>query len=305
MKLNRTTFFVYVRKAPFAGRLSTSQVQGMEAILNEWQKRRLNDIRWLAYMLATAYHETGARIRPVEENLNYTTPQRIVKVFKKYIPTIEMAKAYVGQPRKLANKVYGGRMGNHLPNDGWNMRGRGLPQLTGRENYSKFGLAKTPQKMLEMATAVRVLFDGMIDGKYTGKALRDYFNDKIGDPIGARWIVNGQDEAKLIAGYYHDFLAAIEAAIETYIDDGRKEDYIAPDVTPEDAKPDDVPVTQSKSLWAILTTFLSGSIPLPFLGNVNNGWAFGCFALIVLAFCIGAWLVATGRVTINRSKAIT
>lgn len=290
MKLNRTTFFAYVRKAPFGGRLSQSQVDGLNAILDEWGKRKLSDLRWLAYMLATAYHETGARMQPVRETFATSDAQAIKR----------LDKAYAEGKLPQVSKPYWRPDGN-----GNSFFGRGLAQITHAVNYAKFGIAKTPGDALKLSVAVRILFDGMIDGKFTNRRLSDYFNDAQDDPIGARRIVNGQDKTRLIAGYHRNFLDAIKAAISTYIDDGRETDYVAPDVKPEDAKPDDVPVTQSKSLWAILTTFLSGITALPFLGNVNNGWALGAFALILVAACIGAWLVATGRVTINRSKAIT
>lgn len=289
MNLNRTTFFAYVRKSPFGGKLSQSQVDGMTAILDEWEKRRLSDIRWLAYMLATAFHETGARMQPVRETFATSDAQAIAR----------LDKAYAAGKLPQVSKPY------WRPNAaGLAYFGRGLPQITHEANYAKFGIAKTPNDALKMPVAVRIMFDGMINAKFTKYRLSDFFNSTIDDPIGARRIVNGQDKAKLIAGYHNSFLSALNAAKETYIDDGRKEDYIAPDVKPEDAKPDDVPVAQSKSLWAILTTFLSGTTALPFLGNVNNGYALGAFALIILAACIGLWLVASGRVTINRSKAI-
>lgn len=283
MKLNRTTFFAYVRKAPFAGRLSTRQVEGMETILNEWGKRRLSDVRWLAYMLATAYHETGFRMQPVRETFATSDAQAIAR----------LDKAYANGKLPQVSKPYWRPDAN-----GRAWFGRGLAQITHEKNYAKFGLAKTPGDALKLGVAVRILFDGMIDGKFTNRRLSDYFNSLKDDPIGARLIVNGNDKARLIAGYHRNFLDAINAAVETYVDDGR-------DVKSEDAKPDDVPVTQSKSLWSILTMFLGGTTTLPFLGNVNNGYALGALALIVMAFGIGAWLVATGRVTINRSKAIT
>jgi putative chitinase len=86
-------------------------------------------------------------------------------------------------------------MGNTGANDGWRFRGRGLVQITGRDNYKKYGLGDAPEKALEDSTAVRILFDGMINGKFTGKRLADYFGDGNANPEGARAIVNGSDKA--------------------------------------------------------------------------------------------------------------
>ena len=61
--MNRTTFLAYARRAPFGGRLTQSQIDGMNAILDEWDRRqstaKVIDNRWLAHMLATVFHETG------------------------------------------------------------------------------------------------------------------------------------------------------------------------------------------------------------------------------------------------------
>ncbi|MGZ7268976.1 hypothetical protein ACXWOZ_09385, partial [Streptococcus pyogenes] len=57
---------------------------------------------------------------------------------------------------------------------GWRYRGRGLAQITGKANYAKFGLAGNPEAASGMAEAVRILFDGMTKGTFTGKKLADY-----------------------------------------------------------------------------------------------------------------------------------
>lgn len=89
--------------------------------------------------LAQCAHESG-HFRYTSENLNYSA-EALNKVFKKYFPTIESAKPYARQPLKIASKVYGGRMGNGAEGtlEGFKYRGRGLIQLTGKDNYRAFG----------------------------------------------------------------------------------------------------------------------------------------------------------------------
>lgn len=88
----------------------------------------------LACFLGQILHESG-RLRRVEENLNYTTAARIRAVWPSRFKTEGDAEACVRNPVRLANTVYGNRMGNMDPGDGWKYRGRGLIQVTGRGNY--------------------------------------------------------------------------------------------------------------------------------------------------------------------------
>lgn len=76
----------------------------------------------------------STRLSQVEEKLGYSA-KRLTEVWPRRFPTLEAAKPYAMNPEALANKVYGGRMGNRNPGDGWAYRGRGLKQLTGRDNY--------------------------------------------------------------------------------------------------------------------------------------------------------------------------
>ena len=211
MVMDHAKFFAAVRLSLFGGRLSTNQVNGMEAILVEWQTKPF-DQRWLAYMLATAFHEADGTMCAISENLNYSAAG-LCATFPKYFKTSQAA-AYARQPERIANRAYANRMGNgsETSGDGWRYRGRGLVQITGRDNYAKYGIANDPDKALDPIKAIEILFDGMINGRFTGKKLADYFSATVNDWTGARKIINGTDRASDIAGYAKKFLAALEAA---------------------------------------------------------------------------------------------
>ena len=102
-----------------------------------------------AMFLAQLAHESGS-FRFVEENLNYSV-EALQRVFKKYFPTDELALMYARQPEKIANRVYANRMGNgeESSGDGWKYRGRGLIQLTGKDNYAAFSLKANNNALLE------------------------------------------------------------------------------------------------------------------------------------------------------------
>lgn len=94
----------------------------------------------LAHFFSQIEHESN--LKPVSENLNYSV-SGLRKVFKKYFPTIEMAREYARNPEKIANKVYANRMnnGNECSGDGWRYRGRGFIQITGKYNYTQLSIA--------------------------------------------------------------------------------------------------------------------------------------------------------------------
>ena len=101
-------------------------------------KFELNTPLRLAHFLAQAGHESGG-FKAVNENLNYGA-KGLLSIFKKYFPTEEKAKLYERKPEKIANLVYGARMGNgpEASGEGYKFRGRGYIQLTGKDNYKAF-----------------------------------------------------------------------------------------------------------------------------------------------------------------------
>lgn len=101
-----------------------------------FERYYINTPERIAGFFSQCAHESG-NFKAKAENLNYSA-ESLHRVFKKYFPTIESAKNYHRNPEKIANKVYGGRMGNTEPGDGWKFRGRGYIQLTGKDNYTKF-----------------------------------------------------------------------------------------------------------------------------------------------------------------------
>ena len=106
-----------------------------EAVLDKYE---INTPLRKAHFLAQVSHESGS-FKYVKENLNYSA-NALYAVFRKYFPTLAAAELYARQPEKIANKVYANRMGNgdEASGEGWKYRGRGLIQLTGKDNYTSF-----------------------------------------------------------------------------------------------------------------------------------------------------------------------
>lgn len=187
--INKTTFFNHIRASIlFKGKISQLQVNGINAILDEFFNYNLSDLRWLAYMLATAYHETGKTMQPIEEW------------------------------GKGKDKPYG----LPSPETGKKYYGRGFVQLTWITNYAKIGkilgidLIHNPELALDTKIAAKIMIEGMttaksFSGDFTNKHLGMYFNEKKDDPINARRIINGLDKAALIADYHKMFLQALTA----------------------------------------------------------------------------------------------
>jgi putative chitinase len=113
--------------------------QGWANSMNEvFPTYDINTPHRVAAFLAQCGHESGGWTT-FEENLNYSA-KGLNGIFKKYFPTLESAVPYERKPEMIANKVYGGRMGNgpESSGDGWKYRGRGPIQLTGKANYMAF-----------------------------------------------------------------------------------------------------------------------------------------------------------------------
>jgi len=112
----------------------------------------------VAHFVAQTAHESGNYVF-VQENLNYKAAS-LMSVFKKYFPSLELAQQYANKPQMIANRVYANRMGNsdEASGDGWRYRGRGLIQLTGKDNYTFF--AGSLGINVEEAAEYMATFDG-------------------------------------------------------------------------------------------------------------------------------------------------
>lgn len=117
------------------GHVPDSVIAQIPFVVNQY---KINTALRLSHFLAQCGHES-ANFRAVKENLNYSA-EGLTKTFKKYFPTLEIAKDYARQPEKIASKVYANRMGNgnEASKDGFKYLGRGFIQLTGKANYIEF-----------------------------------------------------------------------------------------------------------------------------------------------------------------------
>ena len=174
--IDRKHFFDTVRADLFSDILTQGQVHGMEEILRQYEQSTWTEEKWLAYLLATVYHETGKTMQPTKER---------------------------GGEAYLRSKKY------------YPYYGRDLMQTTWLANYKKVkaftgvDVVANPALIGQLEMAVRVAFKFMEKGWYTGKKLADYFNAEKADWVNARRIINGTDRALDVASYGLKFLNAI------------------------------------------------------------------------------------------------
>lgn len=175
-KINRKTFFAEIKKlfsGGYEGRVGRGRVDGLDLLIDEWERRGDIEYDEFAYILATTIWETAYTIQPVTE---------------------------MGSQKYLRSKKY------------YPYIGRGYVQLTWDYNYKKAGdylgvdLVNNPDKALEPKLAARILFEGMLEGWFTGKKLSDYMDGKQESDAqdskefsSARRIINGTDKAATIA----------------------------------------------------------------------------------------------------------
>lgn len=206
--MNYTMFFDELRTHVFGGKLRQSQVDGLIDLLKAWEQVAANrgyasavHDAWLAYILATVFHETARLMQPIKElgGERYFT---------------EMYDISGKRPRVAK------RLGNTFIGDGAKFAGRGYVQLTGRGNYAfqskkhKVDLISQPDLLMtDKALSATILIRGMIEGDFTGKKLAHYLHAGKTDFINARRIINGKDKARLIAGYAEKILVALQLAI--------------------------------------------------------------------------------------------
>lgn len=277
---DRKTFFTYARRAPFGNRMTQKQVDGLEAILDRWEREfSYLDIRFLAYILATAFHETGGRMQPVREGFASSDAQA-AKILKNRI--------YAAPDERTGKRYYG----------------RGHVQLTWYANYDKMGkllgldLVNNPDLALDPEVSTRILFEGMLKGvsgrgDFTGKSLETYFNATTDDPVGARRIINGTDKAQLIAGYHKTFLDALTTAKEAEIT-GRPDDV--PDRAPV---ADGANLFTDKTMLGVMTAGGGGAAASVF-GAINSPYALGAFAIVAMIIAVGLYLAVKGRTEIKK-----
>ena len=120
----------------------------------------INTPQRIAMFVAQCAHESG-NFRILKENLNYKA-ESLTKVWPRYFPSIDVARQYAHNQEAIANRAYASRMGNgpESSGDGWRYCGRGLIQLTGKDNYTRFAMSiETP---VEEIPAYLGTFEGAV-----------------------------------------------------------------------------------------------------------------------------------------------
>lgn len=198
--MNHAAFFAALRKREigvFGTSLRQAQVDGLNVILAACNGRPISHV---AYLLATAYHETGATMKPVREAHGKTDQDSINRLDRAWrAGKLGQVRAPYWRPDATGKAWFG----------------RGYVQLTHRDNYAKASaltgvdLVSHPEKAMVPQIAAKILVEGCEAGMFTGARLSQYLP---GDYVGARRVVNGTDLAQLIATHARAFEAALQAA---------------------------------------------------------------------------------------------
>ena len=194
-RIDRAYFFDEYQKR--FTKLTYTQKNALENIFTGIEEYCENDksyvcsLKKIAYMLATAKHETGHTFEPITERGNRS-------YFNKYDPVL----ANTPERRKRAIE-----MENTQQGDGFKYRGRGYVQLTWKKNYRKSGeylkkdLVNNPELALDQKNATKIMIYGMETGMFTKKKISSYISEDSADYLNARRVINGMDKAASIAGY--------------------------------------------------------------------------------------------------------
>lgn len=175
----------------------------------DFAKWKINTSLRQAHLLAHIAVES-AFFKTIEENLSYSA-LRMCQVWPSRFKTVADVTPYARNPKALANKVYGGRLGNVNPDDGWTFRGQGLLQTTGRANVAK--LAKALNITPEVAALWLVSPDHMVECAAANFILNGAIapadrNDIIGSTKAVNGGLNGLDDRKLALARFRKLLGA-------------------------------------------------------------------------------------------------
>lgn len=228
--MDRSVFFRNIRNTLYAGGVPASAVKSLDLFLDFTDGKGF-PAEHVAYMMATAYHEVGPALVPKRESLNYSI-DGLLSTFGRHRISEADARRLGRKPgeksvplarqKEIANTIYGGEwgrknLGNTEPNDGWDFRGGGYPQATGRANFARLAmltnvpLVNAPHRITEPAVAAIATIEAMTVGLYTGKALSDYHLPA--QFAAARAIINAdvKKNGEKIAGHARQFLVALNA----------------------------------------------------------------------------------------------
>jgi hypothetical protein len=183
----------------FGKKATAKQKGGFDAIFDTWDTVPYYDqLAWLAYILATAWHETGTRMQPVRESFAETDAQAYQRVTDYCLK------------RKKENYA------RRHPN-GKSYYGRGYVQLTHAVNYQRAGkelgigsqLYDDPDKVLDAAIGAKIIVEGTVEGWFTPYSLGDFFTKSRSEWREARRIINRLDKADSIAEHGKKFLPCL------------------------------------------------------------------------------------------------